>query len=276
MTSGERPRALRDYLFGTLEPGEREWLERSLLTDDDLYQELLVVEDELVDDYVLDRLERDEAHRLREYLFRLPDGRTKLAFAKAMRVHADRGASSASRGRWTAMRPWLLTAAAALVLGMGGLFILDAWNPLRRDAAGAPAVGEPTIAGANTEREARPAPGASVPALLLQPGTMRGGGERARMARSAEPSLVEIHLDLASDDYDAYRAGILDADLVERLAFGALRPDVGPERIRIRLLVATHSLPPGDYLVSLSGIDEGAPATELEPVARYEFRVTPE
>ena len=47
---------LRSYLLGTLpNPGQRE-LEERLFTDPDLYQELPIAEDELIDQYVAGEL----------------------------------------------------------------------------------------------------------------------------------------------------------------------------------------------------------------------------
>lgn len=78
------------YLLGDLsEKKELEVAER-YFEDDDLFEELLDVEDELLDKYARRKLTTKEQAGFKEYLDRLPDGRQKLEFAKfLMRVIAD-------------------------------------------------------------------------------------------------------------------------------------------------------------------------------------------
>ena len=109
---------LREYLIGSLDEAERERLEESLLSSDDLYDELLIAEDELVDDYVQDRLKPDEVEKLRAYLDRLPEGRKKVAFARALRLRAEAGGAP---NRKKASRIFA-TAAAIMIAILAGFW----------------------------------------------------------------------------------------------------------------------------------------------------------
>ena len=56
----EAQELIRRYLLGQLGDGVREKLEQDLLTSKDLFEELLVVEDELIDEYLSSRLDEEE------------------------------------------------------------------------------------------------------------------------------------------------------------------------------------------------------------------------
>ena len=53
---------LRSYLLGTLEAEPRAELEERILSDPAVYEELLLLEEELIDQYVADRMRAREQH----------------------------------------------------------------------------------------------------------------------------------------------------------------------------------------------------------------------
>lgn len=78
---------IRRYLLGELSEEEREQVEQRLMSDDDLYQQLLLAEDELIDEYVTGTLpERDRA-RFGHFL-RSPELQQDVRFTVALRKHA--------------------------------------------------------------------------------------------------------------------------------------------------------------------------------------------
>jgi hypothetical protein len=248
--------ALRDYLVGKLDESARDEVERSFLESDEVYDELLVVEDELIDDYVCGRLRADERRALAAYLERLPEGRRKLAFARGLNMASNGHA----RHRWR-NHPALAVAAAVVVIVVGGTWaireLVTDLHPEPERAAEGHLLGAP----------ASPA----YPYVVLRPGIVRGSGERTSFEFSERLGIQEIRLDVAPTAHDSYRATIHDADQVERLVFNALGTESLDERILIRFAVSSRSLPPGDYFISLSGLDQAG--IEQERLARYEFRV---
>jgi hypothetical protein len=75
---------IRRYLLGQLTDGAREDFEQELLVDEDLFEELQVVEDELNDAYLLGELPRDERAQFEQYFLAAPERQEKLRFARAL------------------------------------------------------------------------------------------------------------------------------------------------------------------------------------------------
>lgn len=75
---------VRLYLLGRLEPERRlELLEERIMTEQDYYEELLVIEDEVIDQYLADELTRGEREAFEQYFLRTPERARKLRFARA-------------------------------------------------------------------------------------------------------------------------------------------------------------------------------------------------
>lgn len=75
---------IRRYLLGQLSDGAREEFEQKLLVDEELFEELLVVEDELNDDYLMGELPRDERVQFEQHFLTAPERQEKLRFARAL------------------------------------------------------------------------------------------------------------------------------------------------------------------------------------------------
>jgi CHAT domain-containing protein len=139
---------LRKYLFGELDEAERQVLEQQLLADDELFDFLNVVEDELFDDYLDNALSGDERQRFESFVLLTPDRQRKLSFARALRRHVTAEAQSESpinnasapirtplagrsqTGKQLFVSRYLkLAAAAAIVLGLAlGIWRVFFWQ----------------------------------------------------------------------------------------------------------------------------------------------------
>jgi hypothetical protein len=74
----------RNYLLGRLNEEEREKLEEEYFVNDDLFDELLEVENELFDQYARQKLLPEERKQFAQYINSLPDGKAKLATSMAL------------------------------------------------------------------------------------------------------------------------------------------------------------------------------------------------
>ena len=75
---------VRLYLLGRLKPEHlSELLEERIMTEQDYYEELLVIEDEVIDQYLANELSRDEREAFEQYFLRTPERARKLSFARA-------------------------------------------------------------------------------------------------------------------------------------------------------------------------------------------------
>lgn len=78
---------IRLYLLGQLGGGVREEFEQRLLTDSDLFEELLAIEDELIDEH-LAGLRDDQVEMFEKHFLVTPERQQKLRFARALRKYA--------------------------------------------------------------------------------------------------------------------------------------------------------------------------------------------
>jgi hypothetical protein len=74
---------VRQYLLGELSPEERESIERRVISDDASFETLLLVEDELMDQYVRGGLNREETRLAEKHFLSSPERKQSLRFAKA-------------------------------------------------------------------------------------------------------------------------------------------------------------------------------------------------
>lgn len=89
--AGQRPPSgdsLRRYLLGELPEPERERVEERLLSDDDLYERLLLAEDDLIDEYVSGALDDQDQERFGRRFLRVPELRQDVKSVTALRKYA--------------------------------------------------------------------------------------------------------------------------------------------------------------------------------------------
>ncbi|HEX8495390.1 MAG TPA: hypothetical protein VF658_21435 [Pyrinomonadaceae bacterium] len=135
---------LRHYLLGGLSEVARQQVDERLFADNDYFQHLLLVEEELVDDYVSGSLSEDEEEKFDQYFLTNPERVEAVAFARSMGSYIEkrRGRSlPASSGKTQrGVAPWkvfqsflpsarpafawpLLAALVLLVIGMSWVLI---------------------------------------------------------------------------------------------------------------------------------------------------------
>ncbi len=251
------------FLLGAASEEERQQVEARLFAEDEFLAELQDREDALVDDYAHGRL-AGEAHAAFERCFLASaEGRARVAFARA----AARLRPAPAVRRWA---PSWLPAAAAVVfalaagaLGMRSLRVEDA----RRAERAAATEREQALA-RQLEEARRPAPPAThPPAIVLRAQGTRAAGETQEVARPSGPLVLTVPLP-TGPTLASYQA-------VLRTVEGALAwEDAGlqPEGATVRTTIPAAALPPGDYILTLSGRRRTGPAAEL---ADFYFRVVP-
>lgn len=81
---------LRNYLLGKItHEEEREKIEDRMMRDDDFFEELTIVETEIIEDYVNHRLAADEIENFRKHFLVSAERREKIKFAQALRYHIE-------------------------------------------------------------------------------------------------------------------------------------------------------------------------------------------
>jgi len=96
MIQNQDQNRIRLYLLGKLADGEKEQIEHELLANDDLFEEVLVVEEELVDEYIAGALTNEERARFELHFLVTPERQQSLRFAHALRRYVTTHASERS------------------------------------------------------------------------------------------------------------------------------------------------------------------------------------
>src|SRR5690349_19219423 len=82
------------YLLGQLSAGERAELEERYFADDELFNELVSLENEIIDFYVQGKLSKDQRQQFESYFLANPERREKVRFAKSLLNYVNPSALS--------------------------------------------------------------------------------------------------------------------------------------------------------------------------------------
>jgi hypothetical protein len=257
MSDVDRERTLRRYLLGTLPEEDCLRLEQDFLRGDDLYTELMALEDELHHDYARGGLEAAERARFEERFLRSSEGRRKVEDARALgrALEAPRPAVLPRP-----KPPLWLPLAASLLLALG----VAAWI-VGRERPAPVAVASPIPPAV---RPVTPAPAPRLVTLALASGLTRGASAARRVALAADVDRLRLVLPLdAPPRAGGYHASIVDADGREAWSSTAVLL-ANPATGQLDVELAADALPEGDYEVVLRAAGE-----RPRELAAYAFTV---
>ena len=298
---------IRRYLLSSISDEEREQVEMRIMTDDDFFQQINLVEDDLVEEYLDGALTGEECGRFEEVFLCSPERQHKLRFAKALRAYAanrPQGRSSLvvpEKQAWyrplvdwfPAGRPALAYSllAALLVLSSGGTWLLVQTRGLteqlrvlqaqQRENAAVESrlralyekerARADQMAGLQQQGQEQRVPGPSAGAIqqsfTVSPGVLRSAQSVQTLVIQKDTILVELRLDLAQNWKEAYRAVLLSGGN-EMLSRSNLKAEEGDKEITVSFSVAAMNLPGGYCEIWLYG------SGESDLLQRYTFRVT--
>ena len=287
---------LRRFLLGQLSEPERVEVEQRLLAEEDLFQELLLLEEDLTDEYVFGDLPEAERARYEQQVAESPDRLEAIRLARLLR----RPGPAAAQGPTPPRSGWWRAVAALLgLVALGGALMAYRQRGLRleREAAareealrrenqalahalqqerartgGAPA--SPPAAAASRPVAPTPPRAALTPllaSLALTPGSSRSRSEVPTLKSPGPGGRVRVFLTLDEDAEQHYTADLLgDAGTLlwrsERLS--------SPGGLVVIVDVPSGLLAPGHHRVVLR--QAGTAAVPPEVVATYPFLVARE
>ena len=229
---------LCQYLLGKLAEDEQRQLEEQLMTQANLFEQLEVLEDELIDEYLRNTLSNKDREGFEKHFLSSPERHQKLRFAQAFRSYvavANEGKekepskSSLWQTLWATLRaqtPVLSYGLPVVILGgfLGGLWMAGTIQRLQTEVAQVR-----TEQGSFQEREqqlqqqleeqrrrsqeleqqlalaqAQPKPGlenrlSAMVAFALTAGVVRDSGTSNRVTISSDTRLVELRLELGEN-----------------------------------------------------------------------------
>lgn len=142
MKESQEREIIKKYLLGNLENEDaRQDIERRLMTDDTFEEEISICEDELIDDYLDGRLNRQERSNFENHFLLSPDVRKNLEFAHTFKTHLEEQKRAVQKRdeknvffnwlRQSLRAPELQIALVVLLLGIG---LFGAWYFLSRQS----------------------------------------------------------------------------------------------------------------------------------------------
>ncbi len=103
---------IRRYLLGQLADGARAEIEQDILASDDLFEELLVVEDEIIDEYLAGKLSAEARASFEGHFLATPERHEKLKFGSAFDRYLSTPANLVSvREQEPSRKQWVWTQA---------------------------------------------------------------------------------------------------------------------------------------------------------------------
>jgi hypothetical protein len=257
-SNAEEQDLLRGYLLGSLQEADRAPLEERLLKDDDFYEQLLIAEDELAEQYLAGGLAGAEREHFESHFLSTPERRRKVRFARAMRRYAAASSDAAPAPARVRKTPFSVPFFGAL--SWRGAFVLAAASLLLVFG-----VSWLALKGRGPSREGPRRP----LAVALSPSGVREGGVLTRLTVAPGTDEVQLRLPLPADEYQTYRAELRTAEGPTVTTVDDLSAETLDGARVVVFRIDPSMLPPGDYELRLGG--GGA----HEPVARYPFRVLP-
>jgi hypothetical protein len=242
---------IKSYLLGQIPEPEESAVEERLFTDREFYDELSIVEDELIDQYLGGALSDTDRKSFESHFVSSPERQQKVRFARALKKYVsvnadeDEPVSHRSASIFSFRRPVIPYAIAAAIIVVVGLAFL-----LPRYMQG---------------------PSGRVLAIELTPGPLtRGGGEVKEFSVAPDVGSVRLQLDLPKNEYQTYEAIVRDASLRDVHTATNLKPETVNGVEAVMMDVRANILVPGDYRVNLSGTTAGG---RPESVATFSFTV---
>lgn len=258
---------IRQYLLDRLSEADRLSLEEKLLTDNDFFEELLIVEDELIDNYLDDQMSQTDSESFRTSFLATPERVQKLRFARNLKSYANQHAQPSAKPESETDAKSKLTRPF-----FGGFF---SRSPSFSYALAAAAVVILTVVSWTVWRNlqgTKPSPQfANVHSIVLMPGRTRDNSGVNLATIPAVADALSIRAVLRTNEHRSYRASIQNDAGVESFAVGDLQPELSSNTRSVTVIVPTKFLESGDYKLTLSGLTSAGTAEDIDS---YYFRIS--
>lgn len=261
---------LRLYLLGLLPQERQQPLEERLFTDADRYEELLISEDELIDQYLAGELTERDRGAFESHFMNAPQRRQQLRFAMALRGYiagkgeVTRRARSEPSGEFDQRAERNKASRSVL-----------SWLPVRKPALAFAFIGAVLLLVGGISwmvvSSFRPAMPRQVLTILLTPsGQTRARGNEQRMIIPAGTDAVRLQLRLGTVEFQNYSATVLTGDGAAVLTVEELKPEPSDSGLVLVVTMPAQHATPGEYQLKLNGANADGTS---ENVDSYRFRI---
>ena len=251
---------IRSYLLGTLEAESRAKLEETILGDAAAYEELLLEEEELIDQYVAGGLSKAERQQFETNFLITAERQRNLRFGQLLKMYLSSQADPAlsenapvpQRNQPVTSRfsPLAFAAVVVAVIGIGLLCWLAVRKPVEL-----PAVQQNS---------------AHLMVVPLVPESVEAWGISTQHVSVPPQGVnVKLELELANPNFKNYKSELFREN--KPVQTDKLSVEAKGEHHVVPLTITGEMLSPGDYQVKLSGVSDSG---QDEFIDNYSFRVT--
>ena len=267
-------RQIRQYLLGNLQQASATRLEQRILDDKAFYEEVQIVEGELIDQHLAGKLSANEHEDFVSYFLLAPERQYKLRFSSALKRYIDLNqtanslAESAASGkdrdssghlslkslfRWPSTRTRFAT--FSLVVGLCLTVVAVSWVVFK----------------GRSSQISVPERNQSIVTVALIAGSTRADGSTKRVVIPPATDFVRLELELTRSDYQSYSAELLTIENVSlRVSKGLKAEATAVGQNTIVWNIPAEILKHGDYQVRISGVNG---SSSIELIDTYRFRV---
>jgi hypothetical protein len=263
---------IRKYLLGQLTEAECETVEELFLTDPAFREKTLIVEEDLLDEYLTKRMSVEDSAQFQSYYLATPQKQEKLMVAMALDRYYAPQPQQSQNGHLPAGAPFvrivnfqrIAAFAAAIVLFAFASFGLWLWS--KSQSGGLFAEYEAELRALNDQGNRSPADyTVSVPPNVIR---QVPAPESTNVSPPATAKVVEILLILPDADYIKYEAELW-VEGSERHTFADLFPSTTTSGKVLSIKLPSRLLGQKTYYVEVNGIK---PEGKRENVGDYTFR----
>lgn len=287
------------YLLRELPEDQVEEIEQRYFTNEESFDELRRVEAELIDCYVAGELEPDQKKKFEQLYLSMPEGKSRVQFAEALRLKASEmpkpAVSFSGFKNWSAVQ---VLAAVLAVLAIAGAWMIWELVHLRSEnrsaqekiqqlqknsdylqKQSAAKIQELTkeLDSARMGEDVQPPepiqgskPEPTFLAVLMSPGVARGSTGMQTISLDRALNFVRFELKLDRDPFPGYRVSLQTADGEELWNLGLLKPMMTASGKMVKFDLPASRLDQRDYVLLLQGRSSGS---KFENVSAYPFRV---
>lgn len=253
---------IRRYLLGALDADRKTSLEERILAVPETYEELSLVEDELIHDYAAGGLSELERQQFETNFLTTAERQKNLRFAQLLTRYVNAAALPHVEKVAPAKKSFMFSLLPAnghpaLVFCIAGVALLGitllSWFVFRR----------PTLLPVQQRTE-------PVVVVTLAPGSITTGNTTAQRVNVPPKGYnLKLELELANASFRNYKSELFreNKSLQTR---AELRIEAKGEQYVVPLTITGEMLSPGDYEVKLSGVSESGADAFIE---KYSFRV---
>jgi len=246
---------LRSYLLGTLEAEPRAKLEEAILCDPAAYDELLLLEEELIEQYVAGGLSEADRQQFENHFLVTAERQNKLRFGQLL----ERYMSSQNVAAYSEDVPVLqlnqtlpsggsssLLGFAVIAVALMGISLLT-WVAVRKP------VEQPAVQNDQSR----------LVVVQLAPNSVETKGVTV-----PPQAVIKLELAVHNTSFKNYKSELFREN--KPLQTDALRMETNGAHQVVPLTITGETLSPGDYQVKLSGVSESG---QDEFIDNYSFRV---